>query len=126
MDRMVAKGEKVSSDPFSKAKVAGEERIFCLNDKDGSEIWRHTYPCDYQVAYPNGPRTTPVIHDGKVYTLGAMGDLYCLNEKDGKRLWSKNFVKDYHAPVPLWGFSATPLIDGNKLICLVGGKGSVV
>ena len=58
--------------------------------------------------------------------LGAMGDLFCLDAASGKVLWSKNFPKDYKAPVPLWGFAAHPLLDGDKLICLVGGKGSVV
>jgi hypothetical protein len=55
-----------------------------------------------------------------------MGDLRCLAVKDGKLIWSKSFPKDYRARAPLWGFAAHPLVDGNKLICLVGGKGSVV
>jgi outer membrane protein assembly factor BamB len=126
MDRVLAEGAKNPSNPFNRDKVAGEERVFCINDKDGKEVWRHTYPCTYDVSYPNGPRTTPVIQDGRVYTLGTMGDLYCLDEKDGKVVWSKNLVKDYGAPVSQWGFSAHPVIEGDKLICLVGGKGSEV
>ena len=55
-----------------------------------------------------------------------MGDLFCLDAASGKVVWSKNFLEDYKAPVPLWGFAAHPLLDGDKLICLVGGKGSVV
>ena len=43
----------------------------------------------------------------------------------GKVLWHKNFVRDYCAQVPQWGFAAHPLLDGNRLVCLVGGKGSV-
>src|SRR5205814_7757935 len=73
-----------------------------------------------------GPRTTPVVADGKVYALGAMGDLFCLDANTGKVIWSKNFPKDYEADVPLWGFSSSPLLDRERLICLVGGKGSVV
>jgi outer membrane protein assembly factor BamB len=126
MDRVVAPGEKNPTNPFDNKKIGGEERVFCISDKDGKEVWRHTYPCAYEVSYPNGPRTTPVVKDGKVYTLGTMGDLFCLNEKDGKVIWSKNFPKDYQAPVPLWGFAAHPLIEGDKLICLVGGKDSEV
>ncbi len=125
-DRVLAKDAKNPSNPFAKDPVKGEERVFCLNDKDGKEIWHYFYPCTYEVAYPNGPRATPVVDDGRVYTLGTMGDLYCFNEKDGKVVWSKNLPKDYEAPVPLWGFAAHPLIEGDKLICLVGGKDSVV
>jgi outer membrane protein assembly factor BamB len=55
-----------------------------------------------------------------------MGDLCCLNVSDGKVVWSKNLSTDYDTPTPQWGFSGHPLIDGNRLICLVGGKGSVV
>ncbi len=125
-DHVLADGVNPSDNKFSRDKVAGEERVFCLNEKDGKEIWHHFYPCTYTIAYPNGPRTTPVVQDGKVYTLGAMGDLFCFNEKDGKVLWSKNFVKEYHTKEPLWGFAAHPVIEGDKLICLVGGTGSVV
>src|SRR5205085_570746 len=44
----------------------------------------------------------------------------------GTVIWSKNFPKDYGAPIPVWGFAANALLDGDKLICLVGGKGSTV
>ena len=125
-DRLLAAGAKNPANPFNKVPVVGEERVFCINEKDGKEIWRHTYPCTYEVSYSNGPRTTPIVQDGKVYTLGTMGDLFCLNEKDGKVIWSKNFVKDFEAPVPLWGWAAHPLIEGDKLICLVGGTNSEV
>jgi hypothetical protein len=49
-----------------------------------------------------------------------------LNEKDGKVLWSKKFSRDYQAPIQQWGFAAHPIIEGDMLICLVGGKGSEV
>ena len=56
-----------------------------------------------------------------------MGDLICLDAATGKVIWSVNFVRDRGASMPLWGFAAHPLLDGNKLICLVGGeKGLVV
>jgi outer membrane protein assembly factor BamB len=102
-----------------------KERVFCLNESDGKVVWKHEYETNYQVAYPLGPRTTPLIRDGKVYTLGTMGHLFCLDEKTGKPLWSKSFAKDLKAKIPQWGFAANPLLDGNRLICLVGGEDSV-
>src|SRR5262249_53742397 len=80
----------------------------------------------YSVQYPAGPRCTPVVQGGKVYTLGTMGDLLCLDCQTGKVLWSRNFMKEYQAPVQTWGFSAHPLVDGDKVICLVGGDDSTV
>jgi outer membrane protein assembly factor BamB len=67
-----------------------------------------------------------LVAGDKVYTLGAMGDLVCLEAATGKKVWTRNFVRDYHAPVPGWGFAASPLLDGDHLICLVGGEGSAV
>jgi outer membrane protein assembly factor BamB len=99
--------------------------VLCLNETDGKIIWKHEYHCSYNLSYPAGPRTTPVVYDGKVYTLGAEGNLFCLEAQTGKVLWSREFKKDFGVETPLWGFSANPLLDGNKLICLVGGQGSV-
>jgi outer membrane protein assembly factor BamB len=125
-DRVLEKGVKNPGNPFSKEKVKGVERIVCLNDKDGQELWKYEYPCDYQISYASGPRTTPIIQDGKLFALGAMGDLFCLDAKDGKVVWSKKLTEEFNCPVPLWGFSASPLLDGDRLITLVGGKDHVV
>jgi outer membrane protein assembly factor BamB len=104
---------------------AGKERVLCLDEVTGKVLWKHEYDCPYRVGYPAGPRTTPVVYGDKVYTLGTMGDLLCLEAATGKVLWSKNFPRDYGAPVPMWGFAAHPLPDGDKLICVAGGEGSV-
>jgi outer membrane protein assembly factor BamB len=125
-DRMLAGGTKNPANAFARDVVNGTERVLCLDEATGKILWKHEYDCPYQVSYPAGPRTTPLVHDGKVYTLGTMGDLLCLDATTGKVLWSKNFPKDYGAPVPMWGFSANLLLEGDKLFSLVGGKGSVV
>jgi hypothetical protein len=120
----LAKGAENPKNPFLRDTVAGTERVVCFNEADGNLLWTHEYPCPYQISYAAGPRTTPTVADGKVYTLGAMGDLFCLDAKTGKALWSKDFKKDYGIKPPTWGWSAHPLLDGDKLICVVGGKGS--
>lgn len=125
-DRKLAEGVENPANPFARNKIPGKERVLCLDEASGKLLWKHEYDCEYYISYPSGPRATPLVHNAKVYTLGAMGDLFCFNAADGKILWSKNFVKDYKAPVPLWGFAAHPLLDGEKLICLVGGEDSIV
>lgn len=125
-DRMLSPDTKNPDNPFGRKAVPGTERILCLDDANGGVIWKHEYECLYEISYPAGPRATPVVADGKVYTLGAMGDLFCLDAATGKVSWSKNFPKDYKALVPMWGFSAHPLLDGDRLICLVGGPDSLV
>jgi outer membrane protein assembly factor BamB len=126
MDRVLAPGAKDPDNPFAKTSSQGVERVLCIDEATGKLQWQHSYNCAYAISYPCGPRATPVVSDGKVYTLGAMGDLLCLDAASGKVLWSRNFVKEYQAPVPVWGFAAHPLLDGDQLICLVGGEGSVV
>jgi outer membrane protein assembly factor BamB len=125
-DRVLPAGTKNPGNAMARASVAGKERVLCLDETTGKVLWEHDYPVKYDIAYPCGPRCTPIVHDGRVYTLGAIGDLLCLDASNGKVIWSVNFPRDYKAPVPLWGFAAHPLLDGDKLICLVGGEKSVV
>lgn len=110
---------------WDRNKFAGTERVLCFDAKTGDLKWKHEYPCALGVSYPNGPRCTPNIDAGKVYTLGAEGNLICFEAKTGKVVWQRDLKKDYDTETPLWGFAAHPLIDGDRLICMVGGKGSV-
>jgi outer membrane protein assembly factor BamB len=118
--------DRVPADKTGKNVANGKERILCLEEATGKPLWTHEYDCKYQISYPAGPRCTPLVHGDKVYTLGAMGNLFCLEAATGKVIWSKNFVEDYDAPVPMWGFVGHPLLDGDRLVCLVGGKGSTL
>ena len=124
-DRQLAQGARNPSNPFARGEIPGTERVLCLDETDGKILWKHEYDCAYSVSYGSGPRVTPVVHDGKVYTLGAEGNLVCLDAEKGSVLWSRDFKKDFGTKTPLWGFAGHPLIDGKKLICLVGGEGSV-
>lgn len=125
-DRVLGKGSTNPADPFdSKTRVASNERVICLDAKTGKEHWVYEYSCPYQISYPAGPRCTPTVHGGKVYALGAMGDLFCLDAADGTLIWAKNFPKSYAAKVPIWGFCGHPLVYKNLLICIVGGEGSL-
>ena len=112
--------------PTKRNDLQGRERVLCLDSRTGSELWKYEYDCAYTISYPAGPRCTPTVDDGKVFTLGAMGDLLCLDAKSGGVVWSKNLPKAYGAAVPLWGYAGHPLVYKNFLICTVGGKGSAV
>lgn len=112
--------------PSVRNELKGKERLFCLDAKTGNELWKHEYECNYTISYPAGPRCTPTVENGKVYTLGAMGDLICLDAATGEVIWSKNLPQTYDAPVPIWGYAGHPLVYKNLLICLAGGKNSAV
>jgi outer membrane protein assembly factor BamB len=124
-DRFLKEQPKGPAGAGAKGIIQGVERVVCLKESDGEILWKHEYDAPYDLAYPAGPRTTPLVHGGKVYTVGAAGNLTCLDAEKGNLIWSKDFQKDYGANTPTWGFSANPLIEGNKLICIVGGSNSV-
>jgi outer membrane protein assembly factor BamB len=99
------------------------ERVLCLDADNGKTLWSHAYPVRYgKLDYGNGPRSTPTVHQGKVFTFGAMGHLHCLDAATGKVLWSHDAVKAFVARIPTWGHSCSPLIDGEHVIVQVGGK----
>ena len=114
----------VKVDNFDRKEFTGSERILCLDEASGKVLWTHEYPVRYTISYPAGPRCTPNVEGDRVWTLGAEGDLFCLNVADGKVIWSHDLKKKYATKAALWGYSAHPLIDGDKLLCLVGGQGS--
>ncbi len=124
MDYVRSDGD-AKPNPNVRSEVKGTERILCLNAADGKEIWKHQYDCPYKLSYAGGPRCTPTVDGGKVYTLGAEGNLLCLDAVKGKLLWWHDLKTEYKAETPHWGFTGHPLVDGDKLICLVGGPGSV-
>ena len=111
---------------YERTNHKGTERVLCLDAKTGRQLWKHEQPATYTISFPNGPRCTPAVHEGKVYSLGAEGHLVCLSATTGKLIWEKDFSRDYSAKTPLWGYASHPFVDGNKIICLVGGEGSCV
>jgi outer membrane protein assembly factor BamB len=101
--------------PTKRNDLQGKERVLCLDARTGSELWGHEYDCAYTISYPAGPRCTPTVNDGKLFTLGAMGDLFCLDAKSGRVNWSKNLPRTYGAAVPLWGYAGHPLVYKGTL-----------
>jgi outer membrane protein assembly factor BamB len=125
-DRPTAKPFERKRGDKTLPSIEGTERVLCLDSKSGKVLWEQSYDCSYRIDYPAGPRATPVIDRDRVFTLGAMGDLRCQNVADDKLIWSVNFITNFQAEVPTWGWAAHPLLDADRLICLVGGSNSAV
>ena len=121
----VARAGDLVNAPNDRTLRTGVERLLCLDAATGRVLWKHEQDRDYSISYASGPRCTPTVSDGRVYALGAEGHLTCLDAATGAILWAKDFQRDYAAPVPIWGFCGHPLVEGDLLICLVGGPGSV-
>jgi len=101
----------------------GRESAVALDEQTGKELWRGSWDVDYAgLQYDLGPRATPTVDGDRVYILGAVGDLFCLDVSDGAVLWSLDYRDDFSAELPAWGFVGAPLVDGPRLITLVGGS----
>lgn len=125
MDYVKTSGNIVNR-PSARDKLEGKERVRCFDVATGKPLWTHAYERPYFISYAAGPRCTPTVADGKVYAIGAEGNLTCLDAESGDLIWEKDFVKAYKAATPIWGFSAHPLVDGDTVYSIVGGEGSVV
>lgn len=125
MDFQTASG-KSTNDPGARDKVQGTERVVCLDEATGKELWNVPYDLTYQISYANGPRATPTVDGQIVYCLGAEGDLLCLEVMTGKVVWKKRLAETYKTQAPTWGYAGHPLVYGDLLITLAGGEGSVV
>jgi len=101
------------------------DTVYCLDANTGAEIWKHSYPCSPKdpMGYA-GPRCTPTIEAGRVYSVSRLGHVFCLEAATGKVIWAKELQKTDGAKVPQWGFSGSPLIEGNLFIIEGGGKGA--
>jgi len=98
------------------------ERVHCFDAETGKEVWKHEYEARYTISYPLGPRATPSVDGNRVYTLGAIGHLFCFDAASGRIIWQKHLPTDYGTKLPEWGMAGAPLVDGEQLIVLAGGK----
>ncbi len=99
-----------------------DEFVVCLDASDGVEIWRFRSGTKFTEQRGDGPRSMPTIHGDSVFALGAEGKLYALDASDGTKLWAHNFVAEFDSKIPTWGFSSSPLIEGNLVLVEAGGK----
>lgn len=105
---------------FTLGHRGGDAALLCLNLKDGGELWSASVG-------PGEPNCTPTVDDGRVYALGREGDLVCADAKTGRELWRKHLQHDFGGRMMSgWGYSESPLIDGERLICTPGGDAAVL
>ena len=99
-----------------------QEVVTAYELKTGEELWSHGWKAEFRESMGgNGPRATPTWNDGRVYSLGALGDFVCLEAATGKLVWSLNILEENQAFNLPWGMSASPLIVEEMVIVLPGG-----
>jgi outer membrane protein assembly factor BamB len=107
---------------FTQEQRGGDELVVCYDADTGAEVWAHKDPTRFDETMGGpGPRATPTFHEGRIYAQGANGELNCLDAASGKKLWSRNVATDSGAKVPMWGFSASPLVVQGIVTVYAGG-----
>lgn len=106
----------------------GTERVLAWDVETGELLWTHEYPAHYgDLDYGSGPRANPTVHEGRVYTLGAVGMACSLDAGTGKVLWQRDLRAEEGATIPMWGLAGSPLIIGETVVLHAGlPNGSVV
>jgi outer membrane protein assembly factor BamB len=104
---------------FTMGSKDGKNFLICLNRADGKRIW--------ETPFGSGePNCTPTTDGDRVYGISRSGELACLKISDGSVIWQKSFSKDFGGKEPIWGFSESPLVDGDRVICSPGSDDAFV
>ncbi len=104
----------------------GEEIVEALDARDGKPLWTFPYPTSHVDQYPSGdtgPRGTPVVEGGRVFTFGAEGKLHCLDLATGAKVWAVDCKRQFGARPGFFGLACSPLVDGDAVFVNIGGTG---
>ena len=111
---------------FTMYRGEDKERVVALSAKDGSVKWEHTYDSpvhkDHVTQFGSGPRGTPLLSDGMLYTVGVSGKMHCLDAASGKVVWSHDLWEEYKGSVLNHGYCSSPFAYKETVIVPVGGK----
>lgn len=106
---------------YTQEQRGDEELVTCYRMNTGEVVWMHRDKARFWESNAGaGPRATPTLHDGRVYSFGGTGILNALDASDGKRLWSRNVARETGATTPDWGFSSSPLLVGDVVLVHAG------
>jgi outer membrane protein assembly factor BamB len=98
-----------------------KDTVWCLEAETGKKVWSFSYPCRLG-SYP-GPRATPAVDEGVVYTLSREGHLFAFDAASGKVRWRRHLVQDFDAEPPGWDFAGSPVVAGQRLVLNAGRAG---
>ena len=105
-------------------RQGGQEVVEAHHATDGEAIWKFAYETRYRddFGFDNGPRATPVIDEGKVFTFGAQGMLHCLDFETGRKIWAVETHREFGVRKGFFGAASTPLVIEGRVLANVGGS----
>ena len=106
---------------FTLGAYAGKEYVYAIDASTGGELWSAEIGPVLTNGWGDGPRSTPTVDGTRLYALGAQGILICAEVANGKKVWSVDFQNELGGTLPGWGYTESPLVDGDKVVCTPGG-----
>jgi outer membrane protein assembly factor BamB len=104
----------------------GTEYVHAFDVATGKKLWEAATGREFSNDRGNGPRGTPTIDGGRLYVLGASGDLTALDAAKGTRIWSVNVLREFGGSNPRWGLSESPLVVGERVLVNAGGPNASI
>jgi outer membrane protein assembly factor BamB len=108
---------------YCQGAADGNDFAFALDTRTGNLKWKQTLGAEFVMDRGNGPRGSVTVDGDKLYLVRGGGQIHCLSAADGKTIWQKDFRKDLGGNIMSqwdWGYSESPLVDGNLVICTPG------
>jgi outer membrane protein assembly factor BamB len=98
-----------------------QEVVLCCDARTGRDLWRFAYPGGFEERFGSGPRSTPAVDGGHVYTVGATGVLHCLRADTGEKVWRRDLREEFHGRPMQYGVAFSPLVEGDLVFTMPGG-----
>lgn len=110
---------------YTMGRADKQDIVFCLSADTGETLWKYSYAAK-ESSYGGGPRATPAVDGGTVYTMSADGQVFCIDAASGEMIWKKDLVSELNFPMPMQFFGGSPVIEGDLLLLNVGTSGAAL
>lgn len=116
----------VGSRVFTTGNFADNQSVVAIDSNNGKVVWKSPISDSAPKHGYDGSRSTPTVDGDKLYVVSSDGAIACLSGQDGKTIWRRDFDEFQGRMMSGWGFSESPLVDGDKVICTPGGPDAMV